>query len=430
MNTPISLVRSVRSVRLVHSLALFTLLAAGTAYSADWPQWRGPQRDGISRETGLLKEWPAEGPKLVWTGTGLGTGYSGVSVANDRIYTMGDDADSTYLRAIEAPTGKLLWSAKVSGTGNWGGRGYPGPRCTPTVAGDVVIALGQFGDLVCVEAATGKELWHRNLEKDFGGKMPWWGYAESPLVDGDKVLVTPFAAEGAMVALNKKTGELLWQTKDWTDKAGYSSVIIATICGVRQYVQLANTSVVGISPDDGRVLWQTTREAKNAVITTPIVDDNLVYTTSSYGTGCNLFRVEAEGDKLTAKEVYANKTMANHHGGVVKVGDYLYGFSDGKGWVCQDFKTGQELWAEKEKLNKGSLTCADGLLYLRSEGGKENSKGTMVLIEPSPKGWTEKGRFEQADRTDKNAWAHPVVANGRLYLRDQDILLCYDVKRP
>jgi len=405
--------------------ALFVLfLTATIAVGADWPQWRGPLRDDISTETGLLKQWPADGPPLAWKATGLGEGYSGVSVVGGRIYTMGDIGEASFLLALDAANGKVIWSTKVGKSG--GDR--PGPRCTPSVDGDQVVVLGQFGDLVCVSAAGGKELWRHNLQSEFGGKMmSGWGYSESPLVDDGKVICTPGGAQGTIIALDKKTGTVAWRCKEWTDNAAYSSIIIATINGVRQYIQLTDASVAGVSPKDGSVLWRAPRPGKVAVIPTPIFADDSVYVDSGYDIGCNLFKISAgtAAGSFSAQQVYANKVIKNQHGGIVKVGEYLYGHSDGDGWTCQNFKTGEAVWQEKAKLPKGSLSCADGMLYLRAESGP----GTVVLLEPTTTGWTEKGRFDQPNRSNVNSWPHPVISGGKLYLRDKDILLCYDVKQ-
>lgn len=390
-------------------------------HAADWPQFRGPARDDISTETGLLKTWPEGGPALAWKAT-LGTGLSGVSVSAGRVFTLGEDQTTSYIYALEEATGKQLWTAKLGAIG--GGSGFPGPRCTPTVDGDLVFAFGQFGDLIAVEAATGKEIWRKSLERDFpGSPVPKFGYSESPLVDGDKLVFTPGGAAGCIAALNKKTGEVLWRSTDLHDNAAYSSLVVATIGGVRQYVQFTESSVAGVNPADGKLLWRAERKG-GLPISVPIVDGNLVYVAMAYGVGCLEFRVDVADGKFTATQVYANKEMVNHHGGVIKIGDNLFGYSDGKGWVCQDFKTGQTVWAEKAKLGKGSLTCADGLLYLR----QEDKNGTLVLIEPSATGWVERGRFDQPERSDKKSWPHPVVSNGKLYVRDQGVLFAYDVK--
>ena len=400
------------------------LLATLHTPATDWPQWLGAKRDGLCTETGLLQQWPEGGPKLAWKATGLGAGYSGVSVVGNRVYTMADGPDSGFIRVLDAKSGKVIWSAKVGQPG--GGNGYPGPRCTPTVDGNLVVALGQFGDLICVEASSGKELWRHNLPNELGGKMmSKWGYSESPLVDGAQVVCTPGGPQGALAAFDKKSGKLLWRSPEFTDNAAYTSMIVESIGGTRQYVQLTDASVAGIEAATGKLLWRAYCPGKVAVIPTPIYADGCVYATRGYGVGCNLFRVAKAGAQFSAEQVYENKFMVNHHGGVVKVGDCLYGYSDGKGWVCQDFKTGNELWAEKEKLGKGSILYADGRLVLRLE----KDKGTLVLIEATPKGWLEHGRFDQPERSTKNSWPHPVIANGQLYIRDQDTLLCYDVKK-
>jgi len=393
----------------------------------DWPQWQGINRDGKSVETGLLKTWSSGTPKLVWRTGNLGEGYSGVSVVGNRLYTMGGKIDANAIMTIDTEDGEILWSTKFGVAGLIGnessGNTFPGPRCTPTVDGDMVYGVDHFGEFICVTAADGKIQWRRHFVDDFGGTVPRWGYSESPLVDDNKVVVTPGGSQGAIVALNKRTGELIWQSKNFTDDAQYSSIVIAEIDGVRQYVQLTMENVVGISPNNGSVLWKAVRQGRVAVIPTPIVDGNYVCVTSGYNVGSNLFKVTSDNDKFTAQEVYANRTMVNHHGGVVKVGDYLYGYSDGKGFVCQNFLNGEVVWAEREKVKKGAISYADGMLYFREE-----RTGTMILIEAVPSGYSEKGRFDQSDRTQEMAWPHPVIADGKLYLRDQDMLLCYDVK--
>jgi outer membrane protein assembly factor BamB len=287
------------------------------------------------------------------------------------------------------------------------------------------VALGQNSDLVCMESATGKVLWQHNLKSELKGKMmSGWGYSESPLIDGGLVVCTPGGAGGTLAAFDKKTGKLAWRSAEWTDSAAYSSVVPATIGGVRQYIQLTEASVAGVAAADGKLLWRASRKGGVAVIPTPIVSDGCVYVTSGYGAGCNLFKVTSAGGKFAVEQVYADGAMANHHGGVIKVGDFVYGHSDKTGWICQDFKTGAVKWQEKGKLAKGALAYADGRLYLRAESGA----GTVALIEASPEGFREHGRFDQPDRSSKNSWPHPVIAGGRLYLRDQDVLLCYDVK--
>jgi outer membrane protein assembly factor BamB len=409
----------------LHSLGLVILLLLASdvaSTAADWPGWRGPNRDDLCTETGLLKDWPKEGPPLVWKATGLGEGYSTVAIAGEHIFTLGQRGPSSFVIALKVADGSAVWNVKLGQSGAPGD--YAGPRNAPTVDGERLFALGHYGDLACFDTATGAERWRKSLTKDFGGTMPGWGYAEGPLVDGNKVVVTPGGSQGAIVALDKTSGAVLWRTKDFTDHAHYSSLVPAEIGGVRQYIQLTAQSVVGVQASDGKVLWRASRRGNVAVIPTPICHDGYVYVTSGYGVGDNLFQISAASGKFSAKEVYANKVMVNHHGGVILVGDYLYGYSDGKGWTCQDFKTGQAKWQTKEKLGKGCLTYADGHLYLRQEDGP----GTIVLIEASPNGFKEHGRFNPLFRSDKNSWTHPVISGGKLYIRDQDVLLCYDVK--
>ncbi len=404
-------------------LAMGADLAAQAADGGQWPQWRGAQRDGLSTETGLLASWPAEGPPLALKITGLGGGFSGVAVTGGRIYTVGDGADASYVLALEETTGKIIWRAKLGAIG--GGSGYPGPRCTPTVSGDLVYALGQFGDLICVESASGKEIWRVNLESDLGGKMmSVWGYSESPLVDGEFLICTPGGANGTLAALNKTTGAVVWRSKDLTDAASYSSPIAVEIGGTRQYLIVTGESVAGVAAKDGALLWRAARRGPIAVVPTPIFRDDCMFVSSADGAGCNLFKITSSNGVFAATQVYANKTMANHHGGIIMLGDHLYGYSEGKGWVCQDFKTGAMVWSEKKQLGKGSIGYADGHFYLRAE----KDQGTVALIEATPKGYTETGRFDPPDRSEKNSWPPPVIAGGKLYIRDQDVLLVYNIK--
>ena len=401
-----------RSLFLLFTLAIPLLLPAG-----DWPQWRGPDRDGLSKESGLLQEWPEAGPKLAWKASGLGEGYSSIAVSDGVIYTLGDFSEGAYIVAVREKDGSPVWKTKFGEAG--GHKGYKGTRSTPTVDGGQVFGMNQQSDVACVDAESGKLLWTVNLQKDFGGKMmSGWKYSESPLVDGDRVIVTPGGKQGTLLALDRKTGEKVWQTEDWTDAAGYSSVVVATIHGKRQYVQLTGESVAGVDPDSGEVIWKAARKGKTAVITTPVVQDDIVFVTSAYGVGCNAFRIAADG---TAEELYANKSISNHHGGVVLLDGYVYGGSGGT-FRCLNIETGEEMFKERS-AGKGATLYADGLFYLRAEDGP------MALIQASPGGYEEVSRFEQPHRSGQKAWAHPVIANGKLYLRDQDILLCYDIAK-
>lgn len=405
-------------------LCLLALLVPRPVFADDWPQWRGPKRDGISAETGLSSQWPSNGPPGLWVAHGLGRGYSSVAVVGNRIYTMGDGNDGSYVHALDGSArGKVLWSTRVGKPE--GGSGYPGPRTTPTVDGEVLYAMNQWGDLVCLQTSDGKEVWRKALKEELGGRMmSGWGYSESVLVDGNKVICTPGGTNGTLAALDKKTGAVLWRSTEWRERAAYSSPIVVEMGGVRQYIQFTDASVAGVAAADGKLLWRGPRKGSTAVIPTPIYKDNHVFVTSGYGVGCNLFRIASDAGKFSAIEVYANKDMVNHHGGVVLIGDHLYGHSDGRGWVCMEFKTGKVVWA-KTGVGKGSVTAVDGKLICRSEG----KEGTIALVEASPEGYKELGRFNQSERSTRQSWPHPVVAGGRLYIRDQDALLCHDLTK-
>ena len=408
-------------MKILH-FAILACAIATTASALDWPQWRGPDRTDLSKETGLLKEWPADGPKQTWIFKNAGQGYSGPAIVGGKLFTLGTRDGKEILLALDATTGKELW---VSALGDILGNGWgDGPRSTPSVDGGKVFALSGKGVLACVSLADGKSVWTASMS-DAGGEVPGWGYTESPLVDGNQVVVTPGGKKGAIAAYDKVTGKMLWQSKDFTDGAQYSSIVPATINGEKQYVQLTMQSIVGISPKEGAVLWKQAFPGKVAVIPTPIVRDNQVYVTAGYGVGSLAIKIEP-GNKITP--VFENKNLKNHHGGAILLGDFVYGHSDGDGWVCQDWKTGEQKWKEKSKLGKGAIGYADGMFYCLDEGS-----GAVALIEASPNGWSEKGRFkldpQSAIRNPQGRiWTHPVIVNGRLYLRDQDLIYCYAVK--
>jgi outer membrane protein assembly factor BamB len=402
------------------------LFSITTAWPADWPQWRGPDRTDISAETGLLQSWPAGGPKRAWLYAEAGRGYSGPAIVEGRLITMGtetvDDREQEVVLTLDAVTGEKLWSTII--TRRFDNRWGHGPRGTPTVAGGHIYALSGNGTLVCLEFETGDEVWRVSFTSDLGGEVPGWGYTESVLVDGDKVICTPGGGQGALAALDAKTGKVLWRSSDFTEGAQYSSPIITTHNGLRQVVQLTMRHLVGVSVDDGRLLWRTDWPGRTAVIPTPIARDGYVYVTSGYGVGCMLVKL---GDGPEPDEVYANREMKNHHGGVILLGDHVYGHSDPSEWLCQDFLTGEVVWRSNQ-LGKGAIGYADGHFYCLEEG-----TGTVVLIEASPAGWNEKGRFtlEPQSRIRERSgrvWTHPVISNGRLYLRDQEYIYCYDVR--
>jgi outer membrane protein assembly factor BamB len=421
---------------LVLVLPCAAAVAADPKESFDWPQWQGPDRTAVSKEKGLLKDWPKDGPPLAWKVKGIGEGMGGIAVSRGRVYTTGDSGGDAWLFALNESDGKEVWKAKVGKSGKYGNVYRPsGPRATPTVDGDRLFILSQHGDLVCF-TIEGKEVWRIDYVKDLAGIIPVWGFSESPLVDGDKLVCTPGTEDGTLMALDKKTGKQLWKCKvpegptgdrGFLGKSGaaYSSVIALDFEGVKHYAQLTATTMVGVSTD-GKLLWRYDRASNTHRIncSTPVYHDGMVFAASSYDAGGGAVKL-SKGDKgeITAKEVYFSKNLKNHHGGMVLVDGYLYGCFDPGILTCIEFKTGKVMWDDR-KPGKGSIVYADGRLYCRNEG----REGTVYLVEANPKEYAERGRFNPPERTKEQAWPHPVVANGKLYIRDQDVLLCYDVK--
>ncbi|MFM2094798.1 MAG: hypothetical protein RIS70_1922 [Planctomycetota bacterium] len=586
--------------------------------SRDWPQWRGPNRDGISLQQNLAKSWPKDGPQKLWEVKDAGIGYSSVAIQGNRLYTLGDLDGVEHVIALETATGKRIWAVqptpvarllddritsefkaldkdqdgkigelealsrfgwefnrfdksaggdgesrlkarakaileqgdsnkdgtlsyeeagrlfrdrfgaidvadakgdavaiatkRVAGylkaldkdgdqkvsrnesRGSWlepqfnridkkvegtdkgdeqldakeleefltkndagkdgvlsaqeleefyiksrvGGDGQltkeelrgpfggfrndmgDGPRSTPTIDGDVLYVEGGNGDVSCLKAADGETVWHVNLRTEFGGGVPGWGYSESPLVVDNLLIVTPGGPKGTLVALDKKTGKKVWQSGTVTEGAHYSSPLIANIAGVRQVVQFASASVFGVSINDGKFLWKYAAPANGtANCCMPIVENEYVYASSSYGTGGGLTRISGGGDNLVSEEVYFDKKMQCHHGGIVKIGDYLYS-NGGGALICMEFKTGKIVWQNRGP-GKGSLIAADGMLYVFSEGHE------VALVEATPEAYREHGRFK-IEAHGRPSWAHPAIADGKLFLRDQEWLAAYDIQ--
>jgi outer membrane protein assembly factor BamB len=412
-------------------------------FGADWPQWRGPNRDGTSTETGLLQKWPDGGPKKLWTATGLGGGYSTPSIANGLIYGMGKfggdparkkgSGGTEHIWARNEKDGSPAWSTPIAEGANVG---YSeGGRSTPTVARGKVYAVAPGGELVCLDAKTGKEIWRKNYVKDFGGSVQSWGFSESVLVDGDAVIATPGSARAAMVKLNADTGAEIWSAavSNPGRAGGYSSPIKAAIDGVEMYINLLGQSggVVGIEAKTGKLLWRYTRIMNpTANIPTVVVRGNRVFCSTGYGDGGSaLLEIAKSGNEFEAKELkyHSAKQLQNHHGGMVLVGDHLYlgrGHNNGLP-TCVEFKTGEIAWAEDSGAGKGSgsgcVTYADGMIYFRYQNG------VVALVKATSSGFELNGRFEIPQPSGKPSWPHPVIANGKLYLRDQDKLHCYDV---
>ncbi len=423
------------------AVALLPILPA----SADWPQWRGPGRDAKAPDEGLIQQWPAEGPPLDWRLDGFGAGYSSVAVAGQRIYTLGDyegregqPAEGQYVVAAARDGSEILWRTRIGKT--WQDR-YLGPRSTPTIDGDRVYALSTDGTLVCLAAADGKVIWQRSLPEDFGGVVMSyegridWKFAESPLVDGERVIVTPGSKQAGLVALNKSDGKEIWRTRlpddlgeQGGDGAGYSSVVISHGAGVKQYVQLLGRGLVGVDAADGRFLWHYNRVA-NAVanISTPLVDGDHVFASTGYETGAVLLKLRKTEAGVAADEVYFldHTTFQNHHGNMILHEGYVYaGTAHNKGFpIALELKTGEAAWGPVRNAGSGSaaVAFADGRLYFRYQNG------VMVLIEATPEGYQELGSFEIPD-VQHESWSHPVIADGHLYLREQNHLLCYDLQ--
>ena len=402
-------------------------LLALSARADDWAQWRGPKRDGISQEKGLLKAWPAAGPKLLWQVKDMGFGYSTPTVVGERLYLLSNEGtDNEFVRALNAKDGKLIWSTRIGKVGNPKQQpSYPGARSTPTIEGKFLYALGSDGDLVCVDLATGKTLWTKSLRTDFGGTAGVWAYSESPLVDGNKVIVCPGNEAAAMVALDKKTGATLWKSAIPGEKAAsYASAIAVEIGGVRQYVQYLSKGVVGVEAATGKLLWRydktvDTRFGMHAL--TPVASANMIY--SGGATGSGVAKISAAAGSFTADSAYVERKAPNGLGGAVRLGEFLYGTS-GPVLLCTEFATGKIRWEERG-IGAAAICSADGLLFLHGENGD------VALVAATPEGYKEKGRFSpvgQPDRGQSKAWAHPIVANGRLYIRDLGSLWCYDIK--
>jgi outer membrane protein assembly factor BamB len=402
-------------------LALLLLLTP-IAAAADWPQWRGPNRDGVSKETGLLKEWPKDGPPLRWKATDIGTGYSTPSVAGGRVYLQTTIDGQEYALALNEADGKEAWKTPIGKVGPNKGMDYSGTRSTPTVDGDHLYCLASDGQLACLDKA-GKVKWTKNLARDFGGKVGNWAYTESVLVDGDLVVCTPGGKKAALAALNKTTGEPVWMTERSEEEiADYASIMPVETGRGKEYVQFFRGGVIGVDAKTGKFLWRYTATiAFGANILTPVVQGNKVFTSGSRAGG-GLIELVATTDGVEAKEIYFEKKIAPSIGGAVLVDGHLYASAD-RGLLCAEFATGKIKWTD-ESLGAASVCAADGMLYARGY-----NKGDVALIELNPAKYVEKGRFNLPNRSTKYpSWPHPIVANGGLYLRDQDVLACYEVK--
>lgn len=389
---------------------------------ASWPQILGPNRNGQSPETGLNWNWGSNGPDSLWYRSGLGEGYSSVAIADGKVFTLGTDGTREAAFALNLSDGEPLWKLPFGsifndGTGN-------GPRGTPTIDGKLLYALGGNGDLASISIETGKGIWSKNILRDFGGSNITWGISESVLIDGDKLICTPGGSRGTMVALNKKTGNVLWTCQaPGNPQAAYSSAIAVEIDGVRQYVNMVHDRLIGVHAETGKLLWED-RKAVNgtANCSTPLQFENSVFYATGYSTGGSLVKLTSQNKSTTAENVYHTRDMKNHHGGMVIVGDYLYGCSDPGMLVCLEVATGKVQWQSRAP-GKGSITYADGHLIVRNE------QGPITLVAANPDKYEQLAKFETPEqfRSNRTKWSYPVVADRKLFLRDQDTLLVYDL---
>lgn len=406
----------------VETSATGSVRLAGKETGADWPSFNGPQRNNKSPETSLLPRWPPEGPRLAWMSRGLGTGYSSISVVKGVVYTMGNKGASEAVIALDAGTGEKIWSTPFC----WAAQlsAGEGPRSTPTVSEDAVYGLGGYGDLVCLDATSGAIRWQKNILQEFGGQNLAWGICESVLVDENRLICTPGGSTATLVALDRQTGAVVWKTLlPEKDRASYASSAIAEVGGIRQYVQVTASGTVGVRADTGEFLWRENSAANaTANCSSPLVAGNFVFSSSNYGTGGALVKLSASDSTVKAERVYHTHDLTSHHGDMVIVDGLLYGSSDPGILTCLELASGKVKWRSRSP-GKGSITYADGRLYFRSE------QGAVALVEATGAGYRELGRFDQPKRSSSSAWSHPVVAAGKLFLRDEDLLLCYDLKK-
>ena len=375
------------------------------------------------------QEWPKDGPKQIWTVTNLGMGYASPAVVGDRLYLLANEGiENEFVQALAVKDGHRIWQTRLGKVGNPNQQPkFPAARSTPTVDGDYLYALGSDGDLACVETGTGKVRWQKNLRTDFGGKPGTWAYAESPLIDGDALICTPGGSEATLVSLDKKTGAVLWRAAvPGGDEAAYASAIVVEADGVRTYVQMLSNGLVGVAAKTGQFLWRYAKTVSRfkANIPSPVARGGQIYSAGA-GTGGGLIKLKGGGTAVEAEQVYFAASLPTAIGGAVLIGDYLYGTGQ-PGLTCTEFGTGQVKW-ENPGLGAASLCFAEGRFYLHGENGE------VGLVEATPDGYREKGRFappEQPKRSHpmEKAWVYPVVADRRLYIRDHNMLWCYDVK--
>lgn len=417
--------------RSITQLFLCFAAAALLAQAADWPQFRGPERTAISAETGLLQAWPSQGPQLLWKVDDVGNGYGTVAVIGDRAYVVANSGmDSEYVTALSVSDGSEIWSTELGPVGKPDQQpSYASARSTPTVVGDTLYAMSSNGDVAAIQLATGEILWKRSVTKEFGGQSGTWAYAESPLVDGDALIVAPGGREAAVLALNRNTGDSIWQASLLDgEAAGFASTVVAEAGGRKQYVSFLGEGIIGVDAASGDVLWRYGRTASGpANVPTPVVDGDYVYSANARRFGGGLVRINSSSSGLSAEEVYFTRSAPNTMGGQVLLDGKLYG-TNKDGLVATDFLTGDVLW--QSAGGAGSIQYADGRFYVHW------NTGDVSLVSATPDAFEEQGRFTPAGAPGtggldtgraKETWTYPVVANGKLYIRDLGTIWCYDV---
>ncbi|HIE99143.1 MAG TPA: polyvinylalcohol dehydrogenase [Planctomycetes bacterium] len=411
-----------------------SLMISSSLTAADWPQWRGPNRDGRSAETNVDLDWTDGAPELLWRTEGLGKGFSSLAVVDGTIYTTGNTKAGQSVLARKVSDGTKVWTTTV--TDSVPKHGFKGARCTPSVTAEHVYVVSSDGQIACLQRDNGEIVWSKSFQDEWDGKMmSGWGFSESPLIDGDRIICTPGGNDALIVALNRHTGAEIWASDSFTgekgkDGAGYSSVVISEACGVKQYITLVGRGIVSVSADDGAILWTYGAVANTtANIPTPVILDDYVFCSSGYGTGSALLHITKDGEDLNANEEYFLNagTLQNHHGGMIRVGDYLYcgnGHNNGMP-TCLKIGSGEVVWGGKMRgVGKGSaaVTMVGDHLLFRYESGE------LASIAATPDSYQLLGHF-MPDHQEGKSWSHPVVVDGKLFLREQNVLMCYDVTK-
>jgi len=417
-----SLITAVRNSLISFCFLFVSLINVYAQSSIEWPCFHGSDRSNKSAETGLLKEWPVNGPGLMWTVSGLGEGYSSISISGDLLYTAGKSENQTYLYCYDL-NGKPVWK-KPNGKGwattlSWAAS-YNGSRGTPTCDNGIVYHLSESGRLAAFEAKTGKEVWSKLLSAEFDAEVPEYGYSESVLIDGNNLFVKPAGKKGYQACLDKRTGETVWINNDIQGTMGYNSGVISETGGYRQLVGASSNCFYGIDTRTGKLLWKVdVVNQRELNLTDAICYNEYVFITSGYGKGSMLVRLKSSGKGIIPETVWQSALMDNHHGSVILQNGFLYGSgSNSRGWFCLDFLTGRQLWKTD---GKGSVTFAEGMLYTLDE------RGTMKLVKAAPEKYEKSGEFKVPKGGESMYWAHPVVCGGKLYIRHADKLFAYDV---